>query len=374
MYSKVIYIVKSNLGYYPPCMAQIQEMADLGVNIEVWYGSCDQVAVDILDARGVPHLELTDPRGKVPGKLDIANNWLSFRNSLKRELKRIDSESTLLWFGNAETSMPMTHALLGYHYISSALELYDDHPAKLRLLGPICQRAEAVTACELTRAYIMRYWWHLKELPTVFPNKPYGVTWHRDMPLTTDDTRRIASELNGKRFIIFQGIFQKYEYLAALAKALNDMESDLWLVLMGIDNDGIGPMVKKLYPRTLVFGSVPAPTHLEITSRAWAGLVYYDDSILNKAFCAPNKIFEYSAFGLPMLANRIPGLMGTVGAAGAAECVDFEPSSLESALRRIDSGYGTYSEHSRAFFDSVDNGVTMRRLLTRLGVTMGGGA
>lgn len=374
MFNKVIYIVKSNLGYYPPCMAQIQEMADLGVDVEAWYGSCDQVAVDILDRRGIPCRELVDPRGKMPGKLDIVNNWLSFRRALEAALKGIDRESTLLWFGNAETSMPMAHALGGYHYVSSVLELYDDHLAKLRLLGPVCQGAEAVTACELTRAYIMRYWWHLGKLPTVFPNKPYGTDWHRDMPLTTEATRRIASELESKRYIIFQGIFQKYEYLAALAGALNDMGSDLWLVLMGIDNDGIGPRVKALYPRTLVFGSVPAPTHLEITSRAWAGLVYYDDFILNKAFCAPNKIFEYAAFGLPMLANRIPGLTGTVGAAGAAECVDFEPASLEAAIGRIEDGYETYSRRARAFFDSVDNETTMRKLLGRLGVSMGGGA
>lgn len=374
LYKKVIYIVKSNLGYYPPCMAQIQYMDDLGVDVEVWYGSCDQVAVDILDRRGIAHRELVDPRGRMPGKLDIANNWLSFRRCLERELKGIDRESTLLWFGNAETSMPMAHALGGYRYVASALELYDDNPSKLRLLGPICQGAVAVTACELTRAYIMRYWWHLPELPTVFPNKPYGADWHRGMPLTTDATRGIASQLEGRRFIIFQGIFQRYKYLASLAGALRDMDSDLWLVLMGIDNDGIGPRVQELYPRTLVFGSVPAPTHLEITSRAHVGLVYYDDSILNKAFCAPNKIFEYSAFGLPMLANRIPGLTGTVGAAGAAECVNFEPALLEAALRRIETDYGNYSERSRAFFDGVDNGATMCGLLTRLGVAMGGDA
>lgn len=372
LFKKVIYIVKSNLGYYPPCMAQVQEMADLGVDVEVWYGSCDQVAVDILDAREIPHKELVDPREQMPGKLDIVNNWLSFRRALKKALRGIDRETTLLWFGNAETSMPMVHALDGYHYVSSALELYDDHPAKLRLLGPICKDADAVTACELTRAYIMRYWWNLKELPTVFPNKPYGAQWHRDMPLTTDATRRIASKLEGKRYIIFQGIFQKYEYLAALAEALKSSGSDLWLVLMGIDNKGIGPKVKAIYDKTLVFGSVPAPTHLEITSRAWAGLVYYDDSILNKAFCAPNKIFEYAAFGLPMLANRIPGLMGTVGAAGGAECVDFELNQIIAALGRIEESYEQYSKRSRAFFDGVDNAETMRKLLGRLGVVMGG--
>ena len=39
MFRKVIYIVKSNLHYYPPCMAQIQMLDDLGIETEVWYGS-----------------------------------------------------------------------------------------------------------------------------------------------------------------------------------------------------------------------------------------------------------------------------------------------------------------------------------------------
>ena len=88
------------------------------------------------------------------GKLDVVYNWASFRRAVLRELKRECREDVLLWFGSGETAMPMIGALHGWRYVVSALELYDDVPVKRQLLGKIAKGATAVTACQLTRAYL----------------------------------------------------------------------------------------------------------------------------------------------------------------------------------------------------------------------------
>ena len=363
MNKKIIYIVKSDLAYYPPCMSQIRMIHDLGVEIEVWFGSSKDTAISILQEEGIPYIELVDPRGKRPGSLDVVNNWLSFRKALLERLKTIDANQVILWFGNGESAMPMAGSLRGFQYVVSALELYDDIPIKRNLLGVLSKNAIAVTACEVTRAYIMRSWWSLERVPYVFPNKPYGSTLQRELPLTCRETKQIVNDLSGRKFIIYQGILQNEEYVAEIAKALASMGSEYPLLLMGIDRNDMAPRIKKLYENTLYYESIPAPKHLEVTSRAHIGIVFYDGANLNKAFCAPNKIYEYSSFGLPMLANRMPGLMNTVGAAGCAECVDLVETEIIGAVERIDNSYEKYSDASKAFFSKTDNLKTMTNLL-----------
>ena len=363
MSKRTIYIVKSNLAYYPPCMSQIRMIHDLGADIEVWFGSSKDSAKEILSQEGIPYVELVDPRGSASGMLDVLINWKSFRDAVKKRLKTIGSNDVLLWFGTAETAMPMIGALGDFEYVVSALELYDDIPAKKRLLGKLCRNARAVTACEITRAYIMRSWWGLDKVPYVFPNKPYGSKLEKNLPLTCDETRRIIDDLGGREFVIYQGILQNEECVAEIAKALADLDGRYPLVLMGIDRNGMAPRIKQIFGDTLYYESIPAPRHLEVTSRAHIGVVFYDGSNLNKAFCAPNKIYEYSSFGMPMIANRIPGLLNTVGAAGCAECVDLRADKIADAIDAIDKDYERYSEAARSFFERTDNISVMCELL-----------
>ena len=63
---KVIYIVKSELHIYPPCIAQIRILKKCGVDVEVWYGSCDKQLLTIFDSENVPYVDLREQRGKLP--------------------------------------------------------------------------------------------------------------------------------------------------------------------------------------------------------------------------------------------------------------------------------------------------------------------
>ena len=69
-----------------------------------------------------------------------------------------------------------------------------------------------------------------------------------------------------------------------------------------------------------------------------------------------------------MLANKIPGLEGTVGAAGAAICSDFTKDDLKRAISKIEGDYERYSAASSRFFEATDNVKTMEGILADLGV------
>ena len=128
--------------------------------------------------------------------------------------------------------------------------------------------------------------------------------------------------------------------------------------------------LKKIYDKVIELSSLPAPLHLEVTSHAKIGLVFYDDFSLNQAFCAPNKIYEYSGFGIPMLANKIPGLENTVGKFNAGKCIDFESEQLMEAIKEIDGNYERYSVNALALYDAVDNEGKIRQIIFEHKITV----
>lgn len=239
MFNKVIYIVKTDLHYYPPCMMQIRYLKKCGVRVEVWFASSNESALTILDKEQIPYVCLGEsPRvNSLIGKL---KNWMEFRRNVNRQLNNIsqsERENTLLWVGTAESAIPLYGVLQHYHYNLTMLELLDGDKNKFKrtTFGKLAKKAEAIVACEVTRAYIMKYWFGLKKLPYVMPNKPYELGTTKNAEPSCDKTKQAIDVIRGKKFIIFQGIFQKVDYMKALATALSQMDSDYYIVLMGFD-------------------------------------------------------------------------------------------------------------------------------------------
>jgi len=369
MFNKVIYIVKTDLHYYPPCMMQIRYLKKCGVRVEVWFASSNESALTILDKEQIPYVCLGES-SRVNSLIGKLKNWMEFRRNVNRQLNNIsqsERENTLLWVGTAESAIPLYGVLQHYHYNLTMLELLDGDKNKFKrtTFGKLAKKAEAIVACEVTRAYIMKYWFGLKKLPYVMPNKPYELGTTKNAEPSCDKTKQAIDVIRGKKFIIFQGIFQKVDYMKALATALSQMDSDYYIVLMGFDlyKTNAYEKLKKIYERVIELSSLPAPLHLEVTSHAQIGLVFYDDFSLNQAFCAPNKIYEYSGFGIPMIANKIPGLENTVGKFNAGKCVEFESKQLMKAIKEIDDNYEQYSANSLSLYNAVDNESTINDII-----------
>lgn len=372
MFRKVIYIVKSNLHYYPPCMAQIQMLDDLGIETEVWYGSSAPKALEILEKRGIRLVALSDKRLARRGKLDSLQNWLNFRAEMQKHLAGVNSQDTILWFGNVESLIPVKGMLGKFHYVSTILELMDDKANALKrsLAMGLVRQADAVVACQKTRAYIMRTWWKLDTVPYVMPNKPYEVGFSRNCTPSCELTASYLRQFAGKKILLFQGILQHVQYLEQFAQVLKALNSNYVFVLMGSDerDKTLVAKVKAVYPDTVHIPYIPAPSHLEITSHAHIGIVFYKDDSLNRAYCAPNKIYEYAHFGIPMIGNRIPGLQDTVGQAHAAECIDMTAEQILSAIQKIESSYAAYSRSASQFFADTDNYAVMQNILRKCGI------
>lgn len=97
-------------------------------------------------------------------------------------------------------------------------------------------------------------------------------------------------------------------------------------------DDRLGPGRARIVP------AVPRRLLLSCLHEAHAGLVYYphsDEPTTNQLFCAPTKLYEYLAVGLPVVCSANPTLVGLVEDRGLGACSrEDSADSLATAINR----------------------------------------
>lgn len=92
--------------------------------------------------------------------------------------------------------------------------------------------------------------------------------------------------------------------------------------------------------------------------------MFYDgDSSLNRAFCAPNKIYEYAGLGIPSIGNKVPGLINTINKYKMGKCVNICVDNLKSAIKDIEKNYSDYSNNAYKFFNSTNNRTEIQKIV-----------
>ncbi len=367
---RVYYAIYEDLENFPPCISQIRMLIRMGLDVQVLYGGCREEVRALLLGEGAKMQEI--PRRKIPvkGVRGIALR-ASFRSGCRKAM-RDEREEALLWTATAETALCLTGVFPEMPRVLSILELHDTTNMQMDkiirpTLGAALRTADAVTACERGRAAIMKKWYHLERIPWVLPNKPYDHPRTRCMEELDRYWPEFAKLLRGKRIICYQGVFSKDRDLRPFARALSSWNKPYVFVLMGRDTQNCLPDLLGIYPDTIYLGEVTAPYHLFVTSYAHIGIAYYDESSLNNMFCAPNKIYEYTGFGIPVLGNCIPGLEYSIGASGAGVCVDFRESrEIVEGLQKIEASYEQYERRAHEFFEAADNAATMEKIIRQV--------
>lgn len=273
-----------------------------------------------------------------PRKLSSA---LKFRSAAWTWLDRLPPDARL-WIANAETAIVLGRRLLDRRYTLHAFEL-PESPFKRRLSRRYFAAADHVIVPEPNRAQLIRDWFALPSLPTVVPNVPFIP---EDVP---------SSQLNNRapNIALYQGMIAHDRPLATLARVIARRRTDWDLVLLGRDFGALEEL-RRIHPGLIHLQYVPPPGHLGVTRLANIGIACYSYDSLNNRFCAPNKIYEYAALGVPILANDVPGLVSTVRHARAGICCDFNSESeLNAALETLTLRHAEYSGASRELYNSA---------------------
>ena len=364
----ITYIVKGNLEILPPLLPRILRTADVGVETRLICTDISDENAQLMQQHGVK-VYCTRHCRTLLGKRNKLMDWAGFRSSCKKLLKRELADSDMLYICSADTALALGSFFTKTPYVFQSNELYDMFPRYKNGIKKYAQGAKAFVVPEYSRASICACWYNLPKLPYVIPNIPYVVSRQRNMPISDDTARQLMEPLKDKRIVLYQGHIDKDRTLNSVAMALKEINDDRFcLVLMGKDHNDSVKYLKDIYPQTVHIPFVKAPRHLEITSHANIALLSYDRVSMNNLFCAPNKIYEYSCYGVPMIGNDIPGLRNTVEAYKMGVCAAYEKTeSVVEAIKRIDSDYDTYQANANMFFENSDLNRMMDTLLADLG-------
>jgi tetrahydromethanopterin S-methyltransferase subunit B len=111
--------------------------------------------------------------------------------------------------------------------------------------------------------------------------------------------------------------------------------------------------LRRINPDIQYVGHIPPPLHLQVTSHADIGVVTYTYRDMNNAFCAPNKIWEYAGFGLPVLVSDNPPLVSLVREYEAGVYSKWGRDAIVASLRKIVENYEEMSRGSKRLYESV---------------------
>lgn len=138
----------------------------------------------------------------------------------------------------------------------------------------------------------------------------------------------------GHTSFLYQGNFAPHRGLEKLIKSWARVNEGADLVLRGPDNPFKRDMIALakqmgLLNKTIFFPAPVAVEQLVATAHREGdvGIVPYEPVGANYRYCSPNKLSQYMAAGIPILANKTEFVSEVIGSSQCGVCVDFSRES-----------------------------------------------
>lgn len=368
-----ILVFKNDLEKYPPLITIIEILLEHNLKV-IYIGCCkNEELKDNLTNKGLVFYQVIEDDVNANRFVKVIRIW-KYRKKVYDLLKRVHNNQSQIWLFGVQNIWILHRVIAKYNTILYLFELPDFKiPASYRFFCSnsrykFCMKNDSpkVVCCEYNRAHITRSYFGLSKLPYIIPNKP-TVEYENinyDVQL---------NYLKDKKIILYQGIFNYPERrLDELCQAMAFLTDDFVLVLMGGPENSYRTSLQEKYEsaRIIFLPFMLPPNHLSVTKHAYIGVLSYFSSIgsilhnLNTLYCAPNKLYEYSAFGIPMIANDIPALQNVFQQFNAGVCDNiFTPESLATIIQNIDANYDYYKRGSLSLFESVDTKTLIMNLI-----------
>ncbi|KIO68303.1 hypothetical protein B4065_1652 [Caldibacillus thermoamylovorans] len=360
---KVVHILP--VDKYPPVLSIIHSLKDLGHDVQLITTNISEKTKRFCDGLNIT---VTNIDSKYNLKANIFIKFLEMfriRKCIWNYVDRDFDDNSLIWIFDNSLKF-VGKKILTKPYVVHFFELYDQLKYHKKIpffkinLRKVCENAKRVIHCEQNRAFISMARLKLENLPIVIPNKPYyDITFKRNSEITSSkEVRSLIEKLKDKKIILYQGILTLERPLEEFIKAVDKLGDDYaFVVLSSGENIYRGLNSKNYY----FIPFISPPYHLEVTSHAYIGVLsYYPtykeiSSPLNALYCAPNKLFEYSMFGIPMIGNNIPGLNQPFEKFNCGMTVkEVKEEHIIKAIRNIEKKYCQMSANSMELYNSVD--------------------
>ena len=311
---KILVVVSEEVNSLPPIRNLIEIL--LRNNHTVTLMGKDKTGLVLDFNPNYRFIEIPDFKGALLG-IRYLRRTRFMREHVMEEMLHHD----ILWTTTDSTVRDLGDVVLKYRHVMQLMELIRDIPRwpKQKIFGlnikKYAQKAFKVVVPEYNRAHIQKVWWSLPDLPTVLPNKMSVPDFNRiSIP---DDILKIEElvKQEKRRIIIYQGVFENDRDLDNFVEAVFKLKDKYVLYLMGNETDYKKRLCAAGGDAVVNIPYIKPPFHLLITKYAYIGIMPYKAgnaahfAKINALYCAPNKIFEYAAFGIPMIGTDMPGLM-----------------------------------------------------------------
>jgi glycosyltransferase involved in cell wall biosynthesis len=182
-------------------------------------------------------------------------------------------------------------------------------------------------AAELARRYRVPLPLVLRNCPRTFGRRPDG---------TRSTLRARAQVPKGTPIVLYQGLYMPHRGLENLVRAAAGF-ARARLVFMGWGPllDGLKSLAatEGVSDRVTFIDPVPMDDLLEVTAGADLGVIPYRNVGLNNFYTSPNKLFEYAAAGVPVVASAFPELVKVVEGQQIGRTFDpDDPASIADAV------------------------------------------
>lgn len=308
---------------------------------------------------------LKEKMGK--NKIISASEFVFRKKRLREKVSSLMEEHDVLWTTTDRTVRELGKEVYKYKHVMQLMELIEDIPlipnqnCMMSHLDRYARKAYKVVVPEYNRAHIQKTWWNLDNLPIVLPNKPAELDF-KNIP---ENISEYIQKLKGynKKIILYQGVIRKERPLQYILDAIEEKKDEYLFCVMGADENNEIKYLEQKYECLIHVPFIKPPYHLLITKMAYVGVLtyipYYDprlhQSELNALYCAPNKIFEYCAFGIPMIGNDVPGIFYPLLINQIGTCYkNMSKEEVLKALIYIEKDYLNIHQNCLKYFKKID--------------------
>lgn len=139
----------------------------------------------------------------------------------------------------------------------------------------------------------------------------------RTLDYRASPLRTAAGIHEGQKILLYHGALRSLRHLPELVSAATRLPDGWKLVLLGG-----GPLKAELMvieSPAVFLDPVDYEVLPEWIAGADLGVILYEDTGLNQHYCSPNKLYEYIAYGVPLLTSDLPELTRYAETAGCGK-------------------------------------------------------
>ena len=162
-----------------------------------------------------------------------------------------------------------------------------------------------IIAANKERAMIMKKHYGLKKIPEIVKNIPRDTIKNKLLTRSYLEKKFEIFKNNKGLFFVYQGLINPKRNIEKIVMNLSKIQNSQ-VLLIGSGNKKYIKYLKNLFIKNSVkniyfFGDLDLKTLYSILNISDFGIISYSNTNLNNKYCAPNKLYEYALFNLPMI-------------------------------------------------------------------------